>query len=273
VGLTLHHRCTLDDAIAANGGDARRPRSFCEDSFVVLPKVVICLISVGEGPAESHLSSPSCAVWRSIQHRSLPEEVTEVYDRSKKPIKKLKEHHVLLRAKSDCDYLFAGPAHLGSYGGPAGGGLGVQADFTLNNKLTREDWLHFGGFPGWLVDVNHETRRIDNGDVKTLKKLLKDVPRQKYSHLHMTRYEEDALTIHTNARRGWLMYERNPFDGGIYVQEMAPGEDSEREELFKCVCGIDLEFPVAQTVPRDLALRAAEEFFVSGDLPRCVHWE
>jgi hypothetical protein len=196
-----------------------------------------------------------------------------VWDRSKKPIKKLKEHHVLLRAKSDHDYFFAGPAHLGSYGGPAGGGLGVQADFTLNNKLPREDWLHFGGFPGWLVDVNHETRRVNNGDVKTLKQLLKDIPCHEYSHLRMTRYEEDALTIHTNAHRGWLMYERNPFDGGIYVQEPGSRDDSEREELFKCVCGIDLEFPVAQTVPRDLALQAAEEFFVSGDLPRCVHWE
>jgi hypothetical protein len=39
--------------------------------------------------------------------------------------------------------------------------------------------------------------------------------RQEFAHLQMTRYEEDSLTIHTNARRGWLMYLRFPADNGL----------------------------------------------------------
>ena len=59
------------------------------------------------------------------------------------------------------NYYFAGSAHLGSYGGPAGGGLGVQADFTLDNKLPREDWLRF------VVSLAGSLMSITNGAAST----------------------------------------------------------------------------------------------------------
>ena len=37
--------------------------------------------------------------------------------------------------------------------------------------------------------------------------------------------------------------------------------------------GLDLEVPAAQTLPHELCLRAAVEFFQSGELPQCVHWD
>ena len=47
---------------------------------------------------------------------------------------------------------------------------------------------------------------------------------------------------------------------------------ADAEEAFLCACGIDLEVPAEQTLPRELCMRAAVEFFQTGELPGCVHW-
>jgi hypothetical protein len=281
VGLTLHQWYTADEAVAAFGGDAASERS-CDGQFVILPEAVLCLVTLGETTGEPHIPCPSCLVWRprrldyepSDALPWLPEKVREVYDRGQKPIKKLRQQHVFLRTPSDERFIYAGPAHLGSYVSVPGNDVTeLSADFSLNERLPREAWLKFGGYPGWLVEINHQRYRVDADDLTTFERLVNELPRQEFSHLCMTRYEEDSLTVHTNARRGWLMYLRYPADGGIYARDLEYEGDPRSEEVFECVCGIDLEFPAEQTLPRELAMRAAVEFFQTGELPRCVHWE
>src|SRR5262249_12795795 len=124
------------------------------------------------------------------------------------------------------------------------------ACFYLKSKLPRDHWVRFGGYPGWLIEVNHQTHRVEAGDTAGFARLLAQLPRRKFSHLCMTRYEEDSLTVHTNTRRGWLMYLRDPADSGLYIRDPQCDEDSEDEEVFECTCGIDLEFAASQTLPR-----------------------
>lgn len=278
---TLHQWYMPDEAVAAIG-DTATPEFLCDDQFVFLSQVVLCFATVGDAATESHVSCPSCVVWRpnrldyatSDEYPWLPEKVREVWDRSQKEVKKIRDHHVFLRLPADVRFFYAGKAHLGSYGGPMTGGTPADrsANFSLNEKLPRDIWLRFGGYPGWLIDVNHRTQRVENGDLRAFRQLIEELPHQEFSHLCMTRYEEDSLTLHTNARRGWLMYLREPANGGIYTRDPEYAGNPKAEEIFRCACGIDLEFSADQTLPRDLAIRAAEEFFVTGDLPECVHW-
>ena len=69
------------------------------------------------------------------------------------------------------------------------------------------------------------------------------------------------------------MYLRDPADGGVYTRDLGYSGPADAEEVFRCGCGIDLEFEAAQTLPRELAQQAAVEFFQTGRLPECVHWE
>jgi hypothetical protein len=59
----------------------------------------------------------------------------------------------------------------------------------------------------------------------------------------------------------------------VYARDLELNGTQDTMEVFRCFCGIDLEFPVNQTLVRDLALKTAIEFFQTGQLPRCVHWE
>jgi hypothetical protein len=274
----LHQWYTTDEAIAAFGTDGAR-ESFCDGQFIVLPKVIMCLGTLGETRHESCVPSPSNFAWRpsrldyepSGEWPWLPEKVREVWDRTGPSVQKLRDHHIFLRTPVDEQFFYAGPAHLGSYGGGYDG-AGVSASFSLSKRLPRDIWLKFGGYPGWLVDVNHKSHRVAAGEVAAFKQLVDELPGQEYSHLTMTRYEEDSLTVHTNARRGWLMYLRDPADGGVYTRDLDDGGGPDAEEVFRCVCGIQLDFPTRQTLPRLLAMQATVEFFESGELPRCVDW-
>jgi hypothetical protein len=238
----------------------------------VLPSVVLCFVTVGPSASKSHLDSPSQVVWmperqptRTDQY-CLPETVCEVYDRSGGPIRKIREHHIFVRPQAKELFFYAGDAHLGSYGRS-------QAVFSLAHKLPRDMWLTLGGYPGWLVDVNHTSRRVRAGDLPAFEQLIVEKPGQEFSHFSMTRYEEDSLTVHTNATRGWLMYLRTPCDSGVYSRDANYSGPADAEEVFRCGCGIDLEFKATQTLPREQARRAAIEFFQTGVLPACVPWD
>jgi hypothetical protein len=68
------------------------------------------------------------------------------------------------------------------------------------------------------------------------------------------------------------MYLREPADGGLYTHDVNYQGDTKAEELFRYVCGIDLEFPARSTLPRESAMRVTEEFFVHGMLPKSFPW-
>jgi len=263
----LYKLYTIEEAITSFGNETL-PEFFCQNDFVVLPKAVICLVTIGDPATDAFLSSPSSVIWKRPAYRVwLPGKVTEVWDRSQSKVKKLKDHHIFLRLPEDESYFYAGPAHLGSYGGQD-----YSASFSLNDKVPREIWLRYGGYPGWLLDANHVTYRVQKGDLAEFRRISEELPRQEFAHLSLTRYEEDSLTLHTNKHRGWLMYLREPADGGLYTHDVGYTGDPKAEEIFRCVCGIDLEFPARQTLPRERAIEIAEEYFVTGDLPRSVPW-
>lgn len=270
---TLHHPYTVDEAVAAFGGTGEA-RFLCDGQFIVLPKVVLCMVTVGGPATQSFLGTPESVVWKPArldydpadEFPWLPTPAREVWGPDRQ---KVKQHQMFLRRPGDERFFYAGEAHLGSYGGRPGE---LCAGFSLYKKLPREAWLRLGGYPGWQVEVNHQTRELDPGDLPAFRQLLDELSRSEFSHLGITRYEQDSLTLHTNARRGWLMYLRGPSDSGLYTQDPQYTGDPEAEEVFQCVCGIDLEFPAIQTLPRERAIRVAEEFFITEELPRSVDW-
>ena len=270
----LHHWYSIEKAIAAFEG-ASECEWFCEDQFAVLPKAVICFGVIGQPLGESHVSSPSRFIWRprrldyelSDELPWLPTKVREVYDRSRNPTQKIRQHHIFLRTPTDVQFLYAGLAHLGSYGSSPGSDVKqLTADFSLNVRLPRDAWLKFGGYPGWLVELNHNEHHVDVGNTPEFDRLIRMLPNHEFSHLTLTRYEEDSLTIHTNKHRGWLMYLREPGDAGVYTRDTEYHGSADAQEVFRCGCGIELEFGAAQTLPRELAMQATVEFFQTGEL-------
>src|SRR6202043_2919621 len=106
---------------------------------VVLTKAVLCMATLGDPATQTRVSSASCVVWKPDQIDDVTldqrwcvhDKVTEVWGPDRQ---RIKEHHVFLRLPGDERFLYAGKAHLGSYSA-------AEAEFTLNEKLPRNEWL------------------------------------------------------------------------------------------------------------------------------------
>lgn len=269
----LHAAYSPAEAVAAFGPGAAE--WFCDGQFAVLPAAVLGFFTAREFGPGATVHTPSAVEWRPGRQDEapgddfpwLPAPVREVWaaDRSRK----VREHHLFLRCPGEDRYAYAGPAHLGAYGFAAGQ---TSASFTLNEKLPRDLWLMLGGYPGWLVAVNHQGHRVDAGDAARLDGLLAGLSARRSGHVSLTRYEGDELSLHTNRTRGWLMYLRHPADSGLYTRDTTYAGDPAAEQVFRCGCGIDLEYTTDRTLPRDQAVEVVRAFFAAGRLPDSVPW-
>ncbi|GMU39102.1 MAG: hypothetical protein AMXMBFR22_32930 [Phycisphaerae bacterium] len=177
----------------------------------------------------------------------------------------MREHHVFLGDGASKAFFYAGAAHLGSYGADH------TADFELEHALPRPVWLRFGGYAGWRLELEHEHVDLAPGDESSLAAQLATFAAQAFSHVSLTRYEEDSLHVFKNERCAWLMYLREPSDGGLYLsRKVATG--NARPEHFRCDCGIDLEADAEQTITVPEALDVVRLFFRRGALPSDYEW-
>lgn len=270
--MKLHAEYSHDEAVLHFAGP-HKPVDLCDAQFVSLPDAILCFFTLGSPERSPHLSSPSVVTWCPANLRYDPTDrwpwfpslARETGGSGGGP---RRTHHIFLRGPEDTAFLYAGPAHLGSYGGSPDG---LTADFYLKSRLPRDAWLRLGGYAGWLVEVNHESHLLAPGDSDRFGALLSDLFASEFSHLSMTRYEEDSLCAHTNSRCAWFMYLRYPEDPGLYLAPRPVAEESRQEE-FRCGCGIALEFPAAQTASLEEAAEILAYFFRTGTLLQVRNW-
>jgi len=279
---TLHAHYTRDEAILALGGANASPAWFCDNDFAVLPEAIVCLFTVGVGGSDAHtrLISPEQVEWHPTRLDFdpddnipwLPTPVREVRSADRRTL--LRPHHVFLRAASDEQYIYTGRAHLGSYGSshsprtPAD----VRAAFTLSAPLPRDAWITMGGYPAWLVEVDHTSYRLDSGDVAGFRALLDRMAGETFSHLRLTRYENDMLFLFTNPDRACLWHQQGWSPPCLRAEDADYDGNLRAAESFSCACGIELRFRPAHTLTRDAAFHAAAGFFATGTLPTDVPW-
>lgn len=273
--LQIHRECTMRDAITDFGGHAEM---WCDDQFAVLPESVLCFVTVSPEATDSHLPQPSSVTWKpkrldyapyDDEYSWLPTPVREVYDLSSPRTVRLRTHHLFIRTNQMTAFYYIGEAHLGSYGGPCGNEPGNrEACFSLNKKVSPEIWLACGGYTGWKIAIDHVEHVANN--LTAMNEVLCKLRPDAFSHLFMTRYEEDSLTIHTNPLgRAWLMYLPQPDDSGLYVNNPELGTELHN---FRCGCGIDLDFPANQTLPHATAVKIARTLYETGRLSNDVSW-
>lgn len=266
--LQLHHTYTLDQALSELG-DAPR-EMLCDGQFVALPESVLVFMTIGSTPEQPYVLTPSSLIWKPVR---LDYEPMDLYPwlPAKARSKGAWKHQLFVRAAADSAYFFAGKAHLGSYGSDSING--ITARFSLETPLPRQLWLQLGGYTGWAVEANHTVHYLAPEDTAGFARLAVESLAHQYAHIILTRYEEDCFHLFTNSERGWLMYLRQPDDSGLYARDSAFLPDPQQIEEFRCVCGIDLEFPIRQTLPLKEALAVIQDYFATGSLPHQVQWE
>ena len=141
----LYQWYTREAAIAACA-QGQPVETFCNGSFVICGPTILCFVTLGDSPTESHAPSPSQVVWIPLPETTvisdlswLPEPVRET--RNTDRTEEIKQHAILARPATSDRFLFLGTAHLGYYGYA---GTQRSAHFSLNRPISREPWLALG---------------------------------------------------------------------------------------------------------------------------------
>jgi hypothetical protein len=124
---TLHQSYTIDEAVAAFE-PAGNAEFLLDQQFVILTKAILCMATVGDPAAQTHLSSASCVVWKPDRTDDVPlaqrwDAHDKITDAGSPGRKRTKEHHVFLRLPGEARFLYVGKAHLGSWSA-------AEANFT-----------------------------------------------------------------------------------------------------------------------------------------------
>lgn len=264
----LHQFFTPEEGVAAF---AEGPAEWlCDGQFALLPHWVLGFFTLGNPASGPAVDDPKRIQWRpgrldydptDEEYPWLPHGVRNSVGPDGRP----HHNHALFLCRAGGDrYLYAGLAGLGGWGGGPDSGW---ADFILRERLPREAWERFGGYPGWRVMAGRRREHLALGDVTGLERLLLGLGPD--GSLYLTRYEGDALAINLTPDRGHVRYSEPDDRGGRVAYDPAVPADSQAEVTFPDDQG-GWAVPLRETLPRADAVAAAVEFIRTGRPPACV---
>jgi hypothetical protein len=284
--LSPYAKSTLKRAVAAFG-DPASAEYFCDRQFAVVRGTRLCFATTGDPKSGTKLLTPSTVSWRPArldyhperQIPWLPAPLTRCVERNGGY---LPLHHMFLRAAGDRQFVYAGIAELPMFGEiPDGGQVQHSARFHLDAKLPRDLWVRLGGYPGWMVEFNGTRQPFAADDVAGFERFLAGVPTASgFWEVSLAGYAENWFTVRFNAGRAWLRFVADA-ERAVRTQGMdCPALESSdptcptprKREHFGDEGYDRVTRPAGRTVPRELGVRAAVEYFRTGRLPQCIRW-
>ncbi|MDV4168216.1 hypothetical protein [Rhodovulum sp. FJ3] len=264
----LFEKMTREEAIDAFRG-WRRPVSYCGDQFVVCGQSILFFASPSGTKKGVRLLSPDNLEWWPDEPeeylgekvRWFPEAVQPKYNLRRKTW--VRRCYLFLRQADQ--WIFCGPVHQ-AYHQYVGAGRfddDSHVGYHLAARLPYDTWVALGGYPAWKAKIAGTEQLLELTDSASLDEALEALPIGE-THLELTRWQGDTLSVFLNQDRGLPMYLSDPGDSGTYVL----GDEDEKLEMFSCpCCGIELEFTREYTVPRNIAVDLFRAFFANGTAP------
>ncbi len=263
----LHQLYTPEEGVA---GFAEGPADWtCDGQFALLPARVLGFFTLGDPSARPFVDDPKRVHWRPGRLDYAPaEELPWLPQAIREPLgpdgQPHREYALFLRGEGDERYLYAGLAGLSMW---THSNHQPVAAFSLRERLPREAWERFGGWPGWWGGIGSRTVQLALGDSAGLLSLLADLGPD--DSIYLTRYEGDALSVYLTAERGHVCYSEPDSGCSRVAHDPAVPADSPAQVEFPGDQG-PWEVPLCQTLPRAEAVAAAVEFVRTGRPPACV---
>ena len=88
--------------------------------------------------------------------------------------------------------------------------------------------------------MNHVESIVAENDQTAFDRILDELTAKDYSHLTLTRYEDDSLQIFTNPNSAWIMYLREPDDSGLYLNDPTRGDSEKTSVAIAVLTSISL---------------------------------
>jgi hypothetical protein len=216
-------------------------------------------------PPEARLVRPISIGWQAerayAQSRDMEFLPAEIRERQPCTL-----HAFFALPGSTTDFLYAGEAHLASYGyrshdAPA------EVHLSLLRRLPEEVWLALGGSRGF--SVHGATTQVDGLDPEAAETEVRRLVASGDAKIWIGDHSERTLTVLVNADRAFVMLLLEDRDESVVAGESA-AEGDDTPERF----GNDQvdEFPRQRTATHEQAMSCVRSFLRDGSLDPGVRW-
>jgi hypothetical protein len=216
-------------------------------------------------PPEARLVRPILIGWQAARAHAEPRDVeflpAEIRERHPYTL-----HAFFALPGSTTDFLYAGEAHLSSYGyrshdAPA------EANLSLLRRLPEEVWLALGGSRGF--SVHSPTTQVDGLDPEEAENEVRRLVASGDAEIWIGDHTERTLTLLVNADRAFVMFLLEDRDESLVAGEPA-AEGDDAPERFSTDQGD--EFPRQRTATHEQAMNCVGSFLRDGSLDPGVRW-
>jgi hypothetical protein len=264
-------------AIAEFAG-VETPVEYCDGQLVVAGGAILLFATIGTSPAETRLVAPDRLEWRPARNDYHPDEEIPWLPAAAIPrldherAEPLSYTHILVQpAGTDDEWLYCGPAHLGSYSyaeesTPPGPGGPARYSFDAG-RLPAHHWPALRSYRGWEVVIEGTVRYLAASDRAAFSTLLQGLQDREMTDVEIARWEGDAFRVSLNRERGTPVYLAERYaSGGLYVVWGA--QEPWAQETFASEWIGPWECPRHATLPREIALSLLTDFFERAVPPR-----
>ena len=216
-------------------------------------------------PPEARLVRPIYIAWQATRAYAasrgvefLPAEIRERHPYTL--------HAFFALPRSTTDLLYAGQAHLSSYGHRSHDAP-VEAHLSLRQRLPEQVWLALGGSRGF--SVHSTTTQVDALDPDEAETEVRRLVASGDAEIWIGDHSERTVTLLVNADRAFVMFLLEDRDESLVAGEPA-AEGDDTPERFSTDQGV--EFPRQRTATHEQAINCVCSFLRDGSLDRGVRW-
>ena len=122
-----------------------------------------------------------------------------------------------------------------------------------------------------VLDLQIDGRYVDSDDPRRIRAALLTVAREEFAEVWVTVNGGPGFALLKSGERALCLFVRTLDDPG-FTSRQGLRERRRGALPFKLADGTSNTFPAAWTVPFFVALRAADEFLRTGEMPAMVRW-
>jgi hypothetical protein len=270
---------TLVTRAAAIAEFAGTPIEYCDGQVVIVGSAILLFATVGTSPQQTRLVAPDRLEWRPARNDYHPDEKIPWLPAVAIPLvdhdraEWLSYTHILVQpAGAGDEWLYCGPAHLGSYSyaeesTPPGPGGPALYSFDAG-RLPAQHWPALRGYRGWEVTVEGTVHYLSASDRAAFSTLLQVLQDKEMTDVEIARWEGDAFSVYLNRERGSPAYHLRERYASSELYVVWDAQDPWAHECFASEYIGLWECPRHATLSREAALSLLMDFFERGEPPR-----
>ncbi len=232
-------------------------------TFLVTPKLVVCLVNTGAAEKPFHFNKPSELIWspKAVAPEEADMIACQLPNSLEKAFASRRCRHLVFATNDAVNYQYVGTIQLASIAVRQPGAR--VASFHLTPKLSLDAWCKYSGYSDWQLTVNARSQSLSrDADIDAA---LAPYRESDIVEVFLTRYQEDYMHLVANGDSAIVTYVDEEAGVGMSSRNTNFGGKFQAITHLTGFDHADWDTPARNVVSRAEALELLKTFFRTGE--------